>query len=153
MKSRFEADRTDWKILELLQQDARISNSEIGRTVGLSGPAVTARIRSMEEAGVIEGYAARINARALGQEITAFIRVRAPHDKIKQCQKAFTAIPEVLEAHRIAGEDCFMVKATFAEMPRLEAALDTLSKFGPVSSSLVLASYYPRPLLSREPKA
>jgi Lrp/AsnC family transcriptional regulator, leucine-responsive regulatory protein len=151
MKTRFEADPTDWQILALLQQDARISNTEIGKTVGITGPAVAARIRTMEEAGVIEGYSARINARALGQEITAFIRVRTPHDKIKPCLKAVATIPEVLETHRTAGEDCFMVKATFADMPRLEETLGILSQFGPVSSSLVLTSYSPKPLLDRTP--
>ena len=65
MKTKFDADRIDWKIMELLQRDARMTNTEIGKTVGLSQPAVTARIRALEDAGVIEGYTARINPRAL----------------------------------------------------------------------------------------
>ncbi|NEX60524.1 Lrp/AsnC family transcriptional regulator [Noviherbaspirillum galbum] len=150
MKTRFEADPIDWKILALLQRDARITNTGLGKAVGLSASAVAARIRVMEEAGVIEGYSARVNARALGQEITAFIRVRTPHDKIKQCLKAFAAMPEILEAHRIAGDDCFMVKASFSEMPHLEATLDALARFGPVTTSLVLDSYPPKPLQARK---
>lgn len=147
MKSRFEADRLDWKILELLQRYARMTNTEIGKIVGLSQPAVTARIRAMEEAGVIEGYGARVNPRALGREITAIIRLRTTHEKIGACLKAFEDIAEVLEGHRITGEDCFLIKTTFAEMPRLEAAIDNLEKFGSVTTSLVLANYAPKPLM------
>lgn len=146
MKPKFEADRIDWRILELLQRDARMTNTEIGKTVGLSQPAVTARIRVLEEAGVIEGYGARVNARALGLEITAIIRLKTTHDRIVACLQAFEAMPEILEAHRITGEDCFIVKATFAHMPRLEAAIDTLARLGSVTTSLVLASYAPKPL-------
>jgi Lrp/AsnC family leucine-responsive transcriptional regulator len=150
MKPKFEADRIDWKILELLQRDARMTNTEIGKIVGLSQPAVTARIRALEDAGVIEMYSARINARALGHEITAIIRLRTSHDKINQCLKAFNAIPEILEAHRITGEDCFIVKASFAQMPKLEATIDALARFGSVTTSLVLASYAPKPLMMPE---
>lgn len=146
MKQKFDADRTDWRILELLQHNARMTNTEIGKRVGLSQPAVTARIRALEEAGVIEGYAARINPRALGQEITAVIRLRTVHEKIGACLQAFEAMPEIREAHRITGEDCFIVKATFAEMARLETAIDSLARFGSVTTSLVLASYPPKPI-------
>ena len=148
MKPKFEADRIDWKILELLQRDARMTNTEIGKKVGLSQPAVTARIRALEDAGVIEMYSARINARALGHEITAIIRLRTSHERINACLKAFHTIPEILEAHRITGEDCFIVKASFAEMSRLEATIDALAKFGSVTTSLVLASYAPKPLVA-----
>ena len=148
MKTRFQVDRIDCKIIELLQRDARMTNTEIGKLVGLSQPAVTARIRALEEAGVIEGYGARINARALGQEITAFIRLRTSHDKIAQCLKTFDRFPEILEAHRITGEDCFVVKATCAQMPNLEAVIDGLAKHGAVTTSLVLATYRPKPVLA-----
>lgn len=148
MKPKFDADRIDWKIIELLQRDARMTNTEVGKIVGLSQPAVTARIRVLEEAGVIEGYSARINPRAVGQEITAIIRLKTTHDKISQCLKTFERIPEILEAHRITGDDCFIVKATFSHMQELEAAIDALAKFGSATTSLVLASYKPKPLMA-----
>lgn len=148
MKPKFDADRIDWKIIELLQRDARMTNTEIGKIVGLSQPAVTARIRVLEEAGVIEAYSARINPRAVGQEITAIIRLKTTHEKINQCLKAFDRIPEILEAHRITGDDCFIVKATFAHMPKLETVIDALAKFGSVTTSLVLASYKQKPLIA-----
>lgn len=148
MKPKSGIDRIDWRIIELLQRDARITNTEVGKIVGLSQPAVTARIRGLELAGVIEGYSARINPRALGQEITAMIRLKTTHEKISQCLKTFDQIPEILEAHRITGDDCFIVKATFAQMSKLEATIDALAQFGPVTTSLVLASYQPKPLIA-----
>ena len=152
MKPKFDPDRIDWKIIELLQRNARMTNTEVGKIVGLSQPAITARIRLLEEAGVIEAYAARINPRALGQEITAIIRLKTTHEKISLCLKSFDRIPEILEAHRITGDDCFIVKATVAHMPRLEAVIDALAKFGSVTTSLVLASYKPKPIVAPGPR-
>lgn len=147
MKQKFAADRTDWRIIGLLQKNARMTNTEIGKIVGLTQPAVTARIRALETVGVIETYAARINPSALGMEITAIIRLKTTHEKIAQCLKTFEQVPEILEANRITGEDCFIVKATFCRMPRLEEVIDCLAKFGSVTTSLVLASYPNKPLV------
>jgi len=146
MKQKFSPDRIDWTILELLQRNARMSNTEIGKQAGLSQPAVTARIRALEDAGVIEGYGARINPGALGQEIAAVIRVKTTHAHIAQCLKVFDSIPEIIEAQRITGEDCFIVKATMARMSRLEEVIDALARYGSVTTSLVLATYPSKPV-------
>jgi len=146
MNSKSAPDHIDWKILELLQHNARLSNTEVGKLVGLSQPAVTARIQKLEDAGVIEGYAARLNPRCLGREISAFIRLRTTHANIHQCLKAFERIPQILEIYRITGEDCFILKATFQQMPELENTIDALGKFGAVTTTMILASYPPRPM-------
>lgn len=137
-------DRLDWRILETLQSNARISNTELGKQIGLSQPAVTARIKRLEEQGVIEGYAARVNPGLVGRGIAAIVRIRTTHAQIKHCLSAFEAMPEVIEAHRITGEDCFMVRIVVADMAQLEAAIDTLANFGPVTTAVVLASYRPK---------
>lgn len=108
MNSKSTPDHIDWKILELLQHNARLSNTEVGKLVGLSQPAVTSRIQKPEDAGVIEGYAARLNPRRLGREISAFIRLKTTHASIHHCLKAFERIPHILEIYRITGEDCFV---------------------------------------------
>ncbi|PFH11177.1 Lrp/AsnC family leucine-responsive transcriptional regulator [Collimonas sp. PA-H2] len=136
-----ELDKLDWRILEILQDNARITNTELGKQVGLSQPAITARIRQLEEQGVIESYTARINHRLVGRDISAFIRIRTSHAQIAKCLKAFEALPEVIEAHRITGEDCFVVRVVVEHMAQLEATIDALAKFGPVTTSIVLASY------------
>jgi len=137
-------DRLDWGILEVLQLNARISNTELGKQIGLSQPAVTARIKRLEEQGVIEGYSARINPGLVGRGIAAIVRIRTTHAEIKRCLSAFETMAEIVEAHRITGEDCFMVRIVVEEMTQLEAAIDALARFGPVTTSVVLASYPPK---------
>lgn len=141
-----ELGRLDWRILETLQEEARISNTELGKRIGLSQPAVTTRIRRLEEQGVIEGYSARVNARLLGRNIRALIRLRTSHAQIAACLQAFDELPEVIEAMRVTGEDCFVVRVVVAQMERLEAIIDHLAAFGPVTTSIVLASYPTKPL-------
>ncbi len=137
-------DKLDWRILEALQSNARVTNTELGKQIGLSQPAVTARIRRLEEQGVIEGYAARINPGLVGRRIAAVVRIRTTHAEIKHCLSAFAAMPEIIEAHRITGEDCFLVRIVVEEMSQLESAIDALARFGPVTTSIVLASYPPK---------
>ena len=141
MNEKRTLDKLDCRILELLQQNARTSNTEIGKRIGLSQPAVTARIQKLEENGVIEGYYARINPRRAGMEISALIRLKTTHDKIEACLRLFAATPAITEADRITGEDCFIVRATVAAMHQLEAVIDSLAAYGAVSTSIVLATY------------
>ncbi|UIN19616.1 Lrp/AsnC family transcriptional regulator [Herbaspirillum frisingense] len=142
-------DRLDWRILEALQHDARMSNTELGKQIGLSQPAITARIRKLEDRGVIEGYTARINPGLVGHNISAMVRIRTTHAEIKRCLFAFEAMPEIIEAHRITGEDCFIVRVVVEEMAQLEAAIDALARFGPVTTSVILASYPSKAIVPR----
>jgi Lrp/AsnC family leucine-responsive transcriptional regulator len=146
MNSKSAPDLIDWKILELLQHNARLSNTELGKLVGLSQPAVTSRIQKLEDAGVIEGYSARLNPRCLGREINALIRLKTTHAQIHHCLKTFEAIPHILEVYRITGDDCFVVKATFQQMSQLESTIDAIGKFGTVTTTMILAAYPPRAL-------
>jgi Lrp/AsnC family leucine-responsive transcriptional regulator len=146
MNSKSAPDHIDWKILELLQHNARLSNTEMGKLVGLSQPAVTARIQRLEDVGVIEGYSARLNPRCLGREISALIRLKTTHANIHHCLNTFERIPHILEIYRITGEDCFMVKATFQQMSQLESTIDAIGKFGAVTTTMILATFPPRPL-------
>src|SRR6476661_8562517 len=104
-------DEIDATILELLQDNARISQVDVARTVGLAPSAVLERIRKLEGRGVIKGYAALVDARALEQPMLAFIAVRSEQppgdDSVAQ---ALAQCPEVLELHHIAGDDCYLLK-------------------------------------------
>jgi|SRR5215471_11435369 len=146
MKQRPPLDRLDWKILEALQENARTSNTEIGKRIGLSQPAVTARIQRLEERGTIAGYTARIATKLVGAEISAFVRLNAPHATLGACLAAFEAMPEIVEMHRITGVDCFILRVVVFRMAELEAAIDRIAQFGPVTTSVVLASYPGKPL-------
>lgn len=135
-----ELDKKDWLILEALQADARQSLAGLGKRIGLSQPAMSERVRKLEEAGVIEGYGARINLRSLGLALQAIVRVRTTHEHIKSYVRLFEKMPEVLEADRVTGEDCFIVRCAFAEPQDLERVVDALAAQGSVSTSLVLSS-------------
>jgi len=135
-----ELDKKDWLILEALQVDARQSLAALGKRIGLSQPAMSERVRKLEEAGVIEGYGARINLRSLGLALQAIVRVRTTHEHIKSYVRLFENMPEVLEADRLTGEDCFIVRCAFAEPQDLERVVDALAVHGSVTTSLVLSS-------------
>jgi Lrp/AsnC family leucine-responsive transcriptional regulator len=147
MNSKTGPDSIDWKILTLLQENARLSNTEIGKTVGLSQPAVTARIQRLEHEGVIEGYAARLNPKRVGREILAIIRVKTTYAHLRNCLKALDEVPEVLEVCRVTGEDCLLIKGAFEHMSQVESLIDRLAQFGSVATSFVLASYPPKPMV------
>jgi Lrp/AsnC family leucine-responsive transcriptional regulator len=104
-------DAIDARILTILQENARTSNAEIARQVDLAASAVFERIRKLEERGVIEGYTARVNPNAVDLPLLAFIFVR-DEDRPGEARTAqlVSEIPEVLEVHHVAGEDCLLVK-------------------------------------------
>src|SRR5918996_1671036 len=116
-------DDLDLKLLELLQTDGRMTQLELSREVGLSQPAVAERIRKLEAREVITGYAARVDATKLGKDITAFIGVSIEHPKyFDGFARKVLAMPEVLEAHRVAGQDSYILKVR----TRNTKTLDTL---------------------------
>ena len=102
-------DNNDKKILNIIQNEARTSNAEIARQVGLAPSAVLERIRKLEERGVIRGYMAKIDAAEVGFGLTAFVSVRT-HECCGETDKFLAEIPEVLEVHDVAGEDSYLLK-------------------------------------------
>lgn len=142
MKSRRDKtlDATDWKLLEALQVDARISLSALGKKVGLSQPAVSERVKRLESLGIIEGYFARINYNLVGLDLCAIIRVKATFDKLHACLKYFASSPEVLEVYRVTGEDCLVLKVIVARAAQLEAIVDKIARYGSVTTSIVLST-------------
>ncbi len=104
-------DATDRRIVDLLQADSRATQQEIAKKVGLSQPSVADRIRKLEEAKVILGYTARVDPRTLGHDITAFIGVSIEHPKyFDTFARRVLAIPDVLECHRVAGPESYLLK-------------------------------------------
>ena len=138
-------DDLDYRIVDLLQRDGRATQLEISRTVGLSQPAVAERIRKLEERGVITGYAARVDATKLGKDITAFIGVNIEHPKyFEGFAKKVLALPDVLECHRVAGQDSYILKVKTANTKTLDSLLvETLRTIAGVTrtqTTIVLSS-------------
>jgi len=135
-----ELDKKDRLILQALQADARQSLAGLGKRIGLSQPAISERVRKLEAAGVIEGYGARVNLRAIGVGLQAIIRIQTTHAGIASYVQIFQQMPEVLEADRVTGEDCFIVRCAIAQPADLERVVDALAAHGAVTTSLVLSS-------------
>lgn len=141
-----ELDRLDIAILEALQENARTPLSEVGRRVGLSQPATSERVKRLEDRGILAGYSARLDAAALGLGMMAIIRLKTTHEHIKPALKAFAEMPHVIEVHRLTGEDCFLLKVLVPTPGQLETIVDTIARFGAVTTSLVLRSEPVKPL-------
>jgi Lrp/AsnC family transcriptional regulator, leucine-responsive regulatory protein len=128
-----ELDGVDRAILRLLQQNARISNAEIARQVEMAPSAVLERVRKLEDRGVIGGYHARVSPRALGYGLTAFVFVRAEESLgAAGTAEQLRAMPEALEVHHVAGEDCFLVKVRTEDTESLGRFLR--ERLGPVET-------------------
>ena len=138
MESKPELDGRDWQLLEALQRDARLGYAELGRTVGLSAPAVAERVRRLEDAGVISGYRATINPRRLGYAISAMIRLRCDGTTCARIGSLVEDIPEVLECRRLAGEDSALLRVVAMSTGHLESILDRLLKTGASNSTTTL---------------
>jgi Lrp/AsnC family leucine-responsive transcriptional regulator len=133
-------DTKDRLILEALQDDARQSLAALGKRIGLSQPAMSERVRKLEDAGVIEGYGARVDLRAVGIGLQAIIRIQTSHAGIGKYIRLFEDMPEVLQADRVTGEDCFIVRCAIAEPMDLQRVVDALAAYGTVTTSLVLST-------------
>jgi Lrp/AsnC family transcriptional regulator, leucine-responsive regulatory protein len=136
-------DVTNRRILEELQGDGRISLAELGRRVGLSPPAVAERVQRLERDGVITGYHATVNPRALGYALTTVIRIRPAPRQIPKVAELARATPEIVECHRITGEDCFFMKATVRDVEHLEELIDRFVVYGQTTTSIIQSSPVP----------
>jgi Lrp/AsnC family leucine-responsive transcriptional regulator len=141
-------DDVGWRILGSLQENARISYSELGRQVGMSPPAVAERVKRMEDAGIIMGYRAQVNLEKLGYPITAFIRFSAG-ENCGRMGEITEGIPEILECHRVTGEDSCVMKVAVSSVGHLEKVIDKLTPFGLSTTSIVLSSFFDERVLGR----
>jgi Lrp/AsnC family leucine-responsive transcriptional regulator len=146
--NRRQIDEIDIRLLTELQEDARVSNAELGRRVGLSAPAVTERVARLQECGAIIGFHAAVDPRVLGLTLSAILRVRpAPRELPKVAQLARDT-PEVVECHRITGEDCFFLKLHVRDVEHLEEVIDAFAFFGQTTTSVMQTSPVPRRAVS-----
>src|SRR5258708_2279107 len=146
-----EIDAVNRRVLEELQREPRLTMSELGRRVGMSSPAVTERVRRMEEAGVIRGYRLDLNPAALGLPIAAYIRIRPNPGQLPRIAELAQQIPEVVECHRVTGEDCFVLKVHIPAIDQLDRLLDRFLAYGATTTSIVQSS--PVPLRPPPPPA
>src|SRR5687768_8213450 len=137
-------DTTDRKTIGELTADGRISIAELGRRVNLSSPAVAERVQRLERSGVITGYRAEIDPRALGYQLTAIVRVKPAPRQLPRIPELAAEIPEVTECHRITGEDCFFITVHLRSIDELSPLLDRFLVYGQTTTSLINATPIPR---------
>jgi len=138
-------DQTDRALIGELQKDARLSLAELGRRVGLSAPSVADRMRRREDSGVILGYRAEVDPRALGYELSAVLRVRPDARQLPKLAGIATDTPEVTECQRVTGDDCYVMKLHVRDVEHLEEVLDRFTPFGRTTTSIVQsAPFRPR---------
>ncbi|HEY3501756.1 MAG TPA: Lrp/AsnC family transcriptional regulator [Actinocatenispora sp.] len=136
-------DPTNLRLLRALANDPRLSMSALAREVGMSAPAVTERVARLERAGVIRGYRLDLDPAALGLPVAAWVRVRPGPGQLPKLADLAAATPEVVECHRITGEDCFLMKVHVAALDRLADVLDRFLPYGQTTSSLIVSSPVP----------
>ncbi len=132
-------DDTGWKLLQELQNNARLSYTELGQRVNLSIPAVTERVRKLEEAGIITGYHAKVDLGKVGLPVMAIVYIHVKsgqRDEVRVAQ--IEQIPEVVELYRTTGCDSIIVKVVAPSVEQLTSTIDQLSHIGTPSMSLVL---------------
>jgi Lrp/AsnC family transcriptional regulator, leucine-responsive regulatory protein len=128
------------KLLQAMQANARLSFSELGRQLGLSGPAVAERLHKLEEFEIITGYHAEVNPAALGYGVMAFIRLTTTTEKYPRVLELAQRLPEIRECHHVTGSEAFIMQVLTTSIPQLESLIAQLSVFGATSTSIVLSS-------------
>ncbi|MBO8163360.1 MAG: Lrp/AsnC family transcriptional regulator [Brevibacillus sp.] len=131
-------DVIDRKILSHLQQNARISMTELGRAVGLTSPATAERVRKLEERGVITGYRATVAADKLNKQLIAYLLfdIRSHNGFTAFCEQH----PDVVECHRVAGPYSHLTKVVTSTARTLEQFIDEAEQYGRATTLLVLSS-------------
>lgn len=145
-------DAIDWVLLVALQENARLPFADLARRAGLTAPAVADRVRRLETAGLIRGYRAEVDRSALGQSLSAYVRIRAFPGQDGAIEAAALATAEVLECHEVTGDDSYLLKVAAGSVAHLDQVLTALAAFGTTHSLLVLSTKLAgRPVLPPPP--
>jgi Lrp/AsnC family leucine-responsive transcriptional regulator len=136
-------DNVNRRILTELQANGRIAVAELARRLHLSPPTVAERLARLESAGVIRGYHADVDPVAVGYALSSVIRVRPAPRQLHKVAELVRGMPEVVECHRITGEDCYLIKAHVRDVGHLEELIDQLAPYGQTTTSIVQSSPVP----------
>ena len=141
--ARREVDPVNARLLAELQEDPRLSMAELGRRMGMSAPAVTERVRRLEEQEVIRGYRLELDPAALGLPVAAYVRIRPNPGQLPKIAELARQIEEVVECHRVTGEDCFVLKVHMPSIDQLDRLLDLFLAHGSTTTSIIQSSPVP----------
>lgn len=136
-------DATDWAILGVLQENGRISLTELGKRVNLSPSAATERVRRLEESGVITGYRADVDLARAGYPVLSIVRLKFPGNRHEPLHRLLDKRAEILECLRTTGDDCYVLKVAATSMPHLEELMDELAGLGSTTTNVVYRQTLP----------
>lgn len=136
-------DALNVRLLTELTADPRLRTTELARRLGVSAPTVRERVTRLEESGVIRGYRLEVDPAALGLPVAAWVRLRPGPGQIPRVIELAARTPEVVECHRISGEDCFLMRVQVAAIASLEDVLDKFLVHGQTTSSFVVSTPVP----------
>ena len=137
------SDPRNIALLQALQDDPRQPVSRLASRVGMSAPAVKERLNRLEETGVIRGYRLDLDPKALGWPVTAYVRVRPVPGQLPKIAELAQKIPQVVECHRVTGEDCFIIKVHLDALENLDQILDRFLRYGQTTTSIVQSTPVP----------
>ena len=140
-------DEIDRKILDILQSNAKITNAQLSKDIGLSPAPTLERVKKLETSGVIKSYHATLDTERVGLSVNTFVQVSLKgHNKknIDLFINEINKIPEVIECDKVTGEDCFYVRLCFESMPKLDEILDKVSTLGDTHTSVVKSTIVKR---------
>nr|WP_294846439.1 Lrp/AsnC family transcriptional regulator [uncultured Sphingomonas sp.] len=130
-------DTIDREIIAALTNDGRMTIRELAGQIGLSSPSVTERIHKLEDAGAIKGYSVLVDPKAFGLGIAAHVRIRARPGEVQRVAQMLLDTPEVVEADRVTGEDCFQAKLVVPDVETLETVVDRFLPFASTDTAIV----------------
>jgi Lrp/AsnC family leucine-responsive transcriptional regulator len=151
MGSNIKIDALNWKILNLLQQNARESFANIGRSIGLTAPAVGERVKKMEDAGILLGYNATVSHSLTGHQLKAIITLRAFMGKLKPFLVLVSTFDEVINCYRITGNENIVMEVVFKDQFHLEQFIDKLIQYGETRTNIVLSNVISNAPIRSEP--
>lgn len=140
----FQIDAVGWKLLRLLQENARLPFRQIGEAIGLTAPAVAERVRRMEDVGILRGYHADVDLAKAGLPIIAFVHLTINGAQKLRFRTVVEDMLEVVECHCVTGNETFILKVAVASVPHLEHLLMDLTNYGEVRTSVVLSTQVAR---------
>ncbi|WP_285186758.1 Lrp/AsnC family transcriptional regulator [Rhodococcus sp. MEB041] len=138
-----EVDEIDRRLLDELQSDGRAIVAHLARVVNLSSSATADRVRRLTDIGVITGYSVTVDTEALGYTVSAFVRLAYPSGNYGPFDALVASTPEIIEAHHVTGDDCFIIKVLARSMRDLERVTGRLATLGSITTNVVYSSPLP----------
>ncbi|MBU1295675.1 MAG: Lrp/AsnC family transcriptional regulator [Gammaproteobacteria bacterium] len=133
-------DKTNWKLLKLLEQNGRLTYAELGKMVHLTAPAVAERVRKLEESGVITGYSVQVNLEKAGIPITALVECQVYRTKEREFKALVMGLDEVIECYNVTGPYAFVLKVGVKSMSKLDVLLERLIDLSDTNTMMIMTT-------------